>query len=479
MTDITRRLPPELLLEIFVFAPVPDILKLKQVNRIFRDILASPLIQHKIDLFTAGLEHNAEAGISLADSQEALLRYRSSLDSLSPAEVRAVNNLEVEDLRANNMKIAGGVCAIIKDPVRLFTLGSASRGILHKEWAIPLPVADPVGYGFYPGANVITFVELQTANMRIAIHLNTLSDGEHHPAAQCPIIHYSHKQTAMVADSFSVSITSSRLAILASLQLGRYLVVLDWKSAQVLFELNGERYNDMEFIDDYRLLASINSTNHAPSSLEVMDTGKDMGGVPMQTFFHLSPCLINSGLLYLLLERGVHEPSPAESLAPFHQDPTQRVIVLDSRSTWYYIALPVRALLGLLENREGSDIAWDEWKGHAAILSSGQFDMNGMGIHGAWVSGCRFFSAMSNPDTLNLGVYDFSMRGRAKYLSEQVNEELGGVRYFLPSEVRVGIPWNVWYSPQSGHDSIVFPHDPEEEDGGDDPHVYLAHIWTF
>ena len=71
--------------------------------------------------------------------------------------------------------------------------------------------------------------------MQIAIHLNTLSDGEYHPAAQRPIIYYSQKQTVAVADTLSVSITSTRLAILASVQFEECLVILDWRSAQVLF----------------------------------------------------------------------------------------------------------------------------------------------------------------------------------------------------------------------------------------------------
>ena len=29
-------------------------------------------------------------------------------------------------------------------------------------------------------------------------------------------------------------------------------------------------------------------------------------------------------------------------------------------------------------------------------------------------------------------VYDFSVKGRTKYLSEQFNAELGGIRYLLP-----------------------------------------------
>ena len=69
---------------------------------------------------------------------------------------------------------------------------------------------------------------------QIVIHLRALSDGEHHPVAQSPTIQYSR---ADLPSFFlrSVSITSSRLAMLVNLKRGRVLVIWDWKSAQLLF----------------------------------------------------------------------------------------------------------------------------------------------------------------------------------------------------------------------------------------------------
>ena len=120
------------------------------------------MLQHKIDLFSAGLEYNAAAGVSLDDSRKALHQFRSSLDSLRPIEERTVDRKSSEYVEFE--KPAGGVYPIVDgSSVRLFTLGSASRGIPHKEWEIPLPVAELAGYGFCPGADVIAFVELQEA----------------------------------------------------------------------------------------------------------------------------------------------------------------------------------------------------------------------------------------------------------------------------------------------------------------------------
>jgi hypothetical protein len=127
-----------------------------QINRTFRDVIvASPLIQHRIDLFSAGLEYNAGAGVSLTDSQEALLRYHSNLDP----PYRIANPRE--DI-LNSLRSSGGAHAAVNaGSLRLCTPSSPTRGIQHREWRIPLPVADPWDYGFYPGADVIAFVELQ------------------------------------------------------------------------------------------------------------------------------------------------------------------------------------------------------------------------------------------------------------------------------------------------------------------------------
>jgi hypothetical protein len=126
-----------------------------QVNRVFQGAtLISPLIQHKIDLFSAGLEYNATVGVDLADSRKALLQYRSSLDSLRPTDKRVV-----DDLPFSHIEATGGVYAAVGDSVLLFTLGSTSRGIPYKEWEIPLPVDSFKEWGFYPGADVIFFIE--------------------------------------------------------------------------------------------------------------------------------------------------------------------------------------------------------------------------------------------------------------------------------------------------------------------------------
>ena len=207
----------------------------------------------------------------------------------------------------------------------------------------------------------------------------------------------------------------------------------------------------MEFIDDYQLLASLGSTPDLPQSLMLIDT-EDVGGSPTQTTFHLTPQFKNSGGPYLFLEQGVHKPSPEESQAPFYPDPAQRIIVLSVHSTKCYLAVSVGALLELKSRRE-AEIGWDEWKSHVAVLRLPS-DPRMVAL---WVSGCRFFSISSAHPSQGgqMQVYDFSVRGRAQYLSEEVDQQFSGLRYMLPTPAQAQIPRRPIHS-CSGHDSIVF-----------------------
>ncbi|KAF9643426.1 hypothetical protein BDM02DRAFT_1471703 [Thelephora ganbajun] len=481
MVDLTQKLPTELLAEILGHASVLDVLRFKQVNRIFRDvILASPLIQHRIELLGAGLEYNAAAGISLADSKKYFLQYRSNLSSLRPIEKRTVDNL-----RSNHdsySRAGGGVYAIVEDSVQLFSLGSASRRIPYKEWEITLPTTNSISrvYGFCPSADVITFIELLAANsgLRIRIHLRTLSDGGCHPAAQCPTIYYSQRGTS--GYYISTSITNSRLVVLMGVSYRECMVIWDWKTGQVLFEPEANHFDTVEFIDDYRLLV-LKSSPHALPSIVVMDTRKDAGGIPVQMLFHLSPYFHNFRYPCLLFERGAHKPSPAEDLAPFHHDHTQRIVALVMQQPFGYLLFRVGALLKLIEGREGGEIEWDEWKTHVVIPSINLGDQSG--LIDIWVSGCRLFtitSANHSPD-VQMGVYDFSMQGCAKYQSGQVDVDLGGVRYLLPIEAKVRLPLEAseLLSAYGGNDSVVFFHIPGASTEGGSKRKSDLQIWTF
>ena len=213
--------------------------------------------------------------------------------------------------------------------------------------------------------------------------------------------------------------------------------------------MEGERYSSAEFIDDYQLLAGLGSTPDLPQSLVLIDT-EDVGGIPTQTTFHLSPMFEDVKGPHLLLERGVHKLSIEESQAPFYPDPTQRIILLRVHSATCYLAVSVSALLEL-KNRGGAEIGWDEWKGHVAAPRFGPRLLD------LWVSGCRLFSMFSTHPSLGaqMRVYDFSVRGRVQYMSEEVNQQFSGLKYLLPTPAQARIPWKPIYS-RSDNGSIVF-----------------------
>ena len=220
--------------------------------------------------------------------------------------------------------------------------------------------------------------------------------------------------------------------------------------------LQNDRFHSVDFFDDYRLLAILESP-----CIVLMDTENAAGGAPVQTLFHLPPHFGDFEYPPLLLEQGAYKPPPAESLAPFHQDPAQWIVALSMPDHPGYLVLPVEALLKLAEDREGCEIGWDEWKHHVVIPSIRQQDLDEI-----WVSGCRLFSVTSAVPSEDVGsdvrmeVYDFSIQGRAKYLTERVNADLGGVRYMAPTGANLQLPWEIvdLRNVNGGQDSIVFVH---------------------
>ena len=211
----------------------------------------------------------------------------------------------------------------------------------------------------------------------------------------------------------------------------------------------------MEFIDDYRFFVSLGSLGDNLPCVVLVDTEKDVGGVPAQTTFQLSPCFRDSECLDLVLERGMHEPSPAERLAPFHQDPTQRIATLLMSGPSCCLVFPVEALVRLSEGHEGCMIEWDEWKKHVVIPIISRPD-----LYGVWVTGCRLLHITSEGiDTdAEVEVYDFSKKGRVEYLSERSNPGLDGVGYLLSTGGNARLPWDLVESIDinGGHDSIAF-----------------------
>ena len=109
-------------------------------------------------LFATGFGYSAATVIGHADTQWPH-QHRSNLHSLRPMEEGRQKNLQLQCWRL--VAAVGGVYATRNcGSLRLFPLGSALRGIPCKELRGSLPVGFPLSYGYYPGADAITFVEL-------------------------------------------------------------------------------------------------------------------------------------------------------------------------------------------------------------------------------------------------------------------------------------------------------------------------------
>ena len=216
-----------------------------------------------------------------------------------------------------------------------------------------------------------------------------------------------------------------------------------------------ECYYKAEFIDDYRLLGTLRAVRSGPPSLVLIDTENDVEGSPMRTNFLLPPCFSKLWRITLRLEQGVHEPSPAESLAPFHQDPSQRIAVLDLEDDLRYLLFRVGSLLEF-RRRGDLEVRWDEWKDCVVMPS---IHVRPHTRSDVWVSGSRLFAIYrSGPrgSYAQMELYDFSPQGRAK--QNNVNGEFCGVRYLTSTGVRVQVPQNNdVLELGGGHDSLFFP----------------------
>ena len=130
------------------------------------------------------------------------------------------------------------------------------------------------------------------------------------------------------------------------------------KEAQVPVQSHENTFHiSAEFVDDYRLLVSPGQLKGDPPCVVLIDTEKDVGGLPAQTSFQLPWCLHDTVYPSLLSERGVHKPSPAEHLAPFYQDPAQRVATFSTQDLFRYLVFPVEVLVGLAKGREGHEMS--------------------------------------------------------------------------------------------------------------------------
>ena len=156
-------------------------------------------------------------------------------------------------------------------------------------------------------------------------------------------------------------------------------------------------------------------------------------------------------ILRLHLDRGGHEPTPEEdSLAPFYQDPSQRLLVLEAFDEHTYsFAMRTEALLKLAREWGGAGLMWEQWIAHVVRF---QFTNKAS----LWISGPRLFCLRCVVNAW-IDVFDFSPQASARNMGEEVSSYNGTVLRMKVDELHI-LPWrpDTIYFAAGGHDSIVF-----------------------
>lgn len=157
-----------------------------------------------------------------------------------------------------------------------------------------------------------------------------------------------------------------------------------------------------------------------------------------------------------VIDRGGYKPSPEEdSLAPFYQDASQRMLAVkvygDLRISIFVVKIEV--LLKLARELGEAYLEWEEWRTHMVQIPSGNKSDH-------WISGSRLLCLRQagRPDgRAGVKVYDFSPRASARYM-ETVADDYGGfVRRMRPSVEERPLPWDAFEVQFStgGHDNIA------------------------
>jgi hypothetical protein len=182
--------------------------------------------------------------------------------------------------------------------------------------------------------------------------------------------------------------------------------------------------------------------------LNTKGTTRD-GGEPLRTTFCFDPS--NSEdleIVGLVSDLGGHEPSNADELfAPFYPDASQRLLAVECLFYGYLLVAKAETFLRLVQEREGENLPWGEWKDIMTWVPCMDSDL--------WVSGPRLCHVgWTDSGRLWLGTYDFSAQASARR-TETV--EGGEVRRFATG-VPQTLPW--WISDivvSCGcHDSLTF-----------------------
>ena len=177
-------------------------------------------------------------------------------------------------------------------------------------------------------------------------------------------------------------------------------------------------------------------------------TAADSGELAKTTFYFNSSGEGYLTMPYLIPDMGGHTPSRDDEIfAPFHPDPSQRVLAIGHYN--FVSVVRTEGLLRLAREREGEHLQWREWKTHVTWIVRDGYTSR------LWVSGPRVCCAdPTESGGTSIDVYDFGAQASAKYV-ESVKGRMS--QRFTPSVTKI-VPWEAdEINASHGHyDSLSF-----------------------
>ncbi|KAF9648797.1 hypothetical protein BDM02DRAFT_2056462 [Thelephora ganbajun] len=426
-------LPIEILENIVLRLCAQGILKLRILNRAFRDLIdVSPAVQYRVDLFSAALEDDPRnASLVLADRRAHLEDYRSRWDRFGQAKQSSV------ELPPHTQRVIDGeVLACIQEAadgkidVTFIRLPSVSRGIPRKRWTVRGLPKNGAELKMYPRLDLLVLPEILGGGRAFQIHLLRLSDGRSHPLAPVDptVFHVDYGQGKAITKLVAL-ITEHRLVVVAAVRRAlRWqdhggVLIWDWRNGHKMLKSYGLCVTEAQVIDDYRVLWITKPSELSKDGVLVLwDTS---GPQPRQSMFEMPSNKLD---VVYIPERLMTSASIQSGIGLHRADPNQRIVGVvcqgsygDVRLDDYYMITISTADLcayASAQNAGESKIRWEKWQSSATIV---RIDLKITTV--TCISGSRFFAVVKGVSytayaTL-LRIYDFSPGARGRRHTER------------------------------------------------------------